>query len=105
MKNYNKNLKHSVMLVTVLALITVKSSTVIAETDPKVTLKPTCNQALTACQDYVDTLEKERNYLAEAIRIQNKRIVELEDSKPSFPWYYYAVMGAASAIIVQGVVK
>ncbi len=105
MKYSMKNSTLNAKLVSVLAFAIVNSSIGIAETDQKGTPKPTCNRALTACQDYVDTLEKERDYLAEAIRIQNKRIVELQDEKPSYPWYYYAVMGAASAIIIQGVVK
>lgn len=65
--------------------------------------KPDCDAVLNGCLDYAKSLEKERDFYVNAYNRQVEIINELEDKQPSQPWYFYFILGAASAIIVKGV--
>jgi hypothetical protein len=85
----------------VLAVSIATCSTAIAGTDQKET--PKCEEVLLECGKYVTALEVERNHLRDVIREKNREISELENNQPSQPWYIYVLVGAASAVIIQGV--
>jgi len=53
--------------------------------------------------DYAKTLEKERDFMALAIKRQHETIEELESKQSSQPWYFWVLIGAASGIIITGV--
>ena len=76
-------------------------STAIAGTDPKE--MPKCEEVLLECGKYATALEVERNHLRDVIQEKNREISELESKQPSQPWYIYVLVGAASAVIIQGV--
>jgi hypothetical protein len=87
--------------VSVLVLVCVICSSTIAETGQKD--KPDCDSVLNTCLDYSKILEKERDLYRDAVQLQRERIQELERTQPSQPWYFWLVLGAASAIVIDGV--
>lgn len=64
---------------------------------------PKCEDVLAECGRYATALEVERNHLRDVIIDKNRQISELESKQPSHPWYIYVLVGAASAIVIQGV--
>lgn len=94
----SKLLKRSVNL---LVSVCVICSTTIAEMDQKA--QPDCDSVLNACLDYAKVLEKERDLYRTNIDRQQERIRELESKQPEQPWYFWLVLGAASAIVIDGV--
>lgn len=64
---------------------------------------PNCDSVLTACLDYAKVLEKERDLYRNNLDKQQERIRELESKQPDQPWYFWLILGAASAIVIDGV--
>lgn len=65
--------------------------------------KPSCDSVLNACLDYAKVLEKERDLYRTNIDKQQERIRELESKQSDQPWYFWVILGAASAIVIDGV--
>jgi len=87
--------------VSCLVSVCVICSNTIAETGQEA--KPSCDSVLNACLDYAKILEKERDLYRDSVQLQQERIRELEKTQPSQPWYFWLVLGAASAIVIDGV--
>jgi hypothetical protein len=62
-----------------------------------------CNDTLTACDNYVQALEEEKDAMNVLIKQQNERISKLESEANPIDWYWYALGGAATAILVNEV--
>lgn len=95
------NLKRLKRNVSLLVSVCVICSTTIAETDRKV--QPDCDSVLNACLDYAKVLEKERDLYRDAVTQQRERMRELESKQSDHPWYFWVILGAASAIVIDGV--
>lgn len=96
-KRYSKNVT---VLVTVCALyLSTTAATVQAETP-----KPKCDEVLTACVEYTETLEKESKILKDVIKRQDEKLRETDSSK-GLPWYFYVLVGVTGAFVFQGFTK
>lgn len=94
----SKLLKKSV---SVLASICVTFSSITEATGRKAV--PDCDSVLNACLDYTKLLEKERDLYKNSFDKQQERIRELEGKQSDHPWYFWVILGAAGAIVVNGV--
>lgn len=71
----------------------------IAVANPAAT--PKCDEVLTACIEYNETLEKESKILKDVIKRQDEKLRESEVNK-GMPWYFYVMLGVTGAFIFQG---
>lgn len=99
MKPVKKSLelyKKNVTALVIVCAICLSTTTV---ANPAVT--PKCDEVLTACIEYTETLEKESKILKDVIKRQDDRLREADGTK-GLPWYFYVMLGVTGAFVFQG---
>ena len=85
----------------VLAIVSSICLTAIAKESDKVT----CDQALSACELYVETFETERTVYRNVILKQDEKISELLARPEPMPWYWLVLGGIVGGVAIGAMSK
>ena len=67
--------------------------------------KVTCEDALHACELYVETFDAERRAYKNVIAKQDEKINQLIDDSRTIPWYWYVLGGVVGGIAISKTIK
>ena len=65
----------------------------------------TCEQALHACELYVETFDLERQAYKKVIAKQEDKINQLVEDSKTIPWYWYVLGGVVGGLAVSKTLK
>lgn len=65
--------------------------------------KPTCDEVLVVCSDYVGSLEEQNNSLVSLVKRQQERVDELSLEAEKVSWYWYLLGGIVTGIAISKV--
>ena len=65
----------------------------------------TCDNALSACEEYVKTFDAERTAYRNVIAKQDEKINQLIDDSRTVPWYWFVLGGVVGGIAISKTVK
>lgn len=67
--------------------------------------KVTCDDALKACELYVETFETERQAYMKVISKQDEKISELLSRPEPIPWYWFVLGGVIGGVAISSTIK
>ncbi len=65
--------------------------------------KPTCDEVLMVCSDYVGSLEEQNNSLVSLVKRQQERVDELSLEAEKVSWYWYLLGGIVTGVAISKV--
>lgn len=63
--------------------------------------KPSCEDTLALCDNYVTALEQENEQLKSDLEDQDKELADLVSKQQVYPWYFYFALGSAAALTAR----
>ena len=81
-------------------LLSLCSKNIVANSDID---KPTCDEVLVVCSDYVGSLEEQNNSLVSLVKRQQERVDELSLEAEKVSWYWYLLGGIVTGVAISKV--
>ena len=91
---------HKKKLITLVIVFSTCLTSIAKESKPV-----TCEQALHACELYVETFDVERQAYKNVISKQNEKINQLIEDSKTIPWYWYVLGGIVGGVAISKTIK